>query len=85
MSIKETLEVILKDPAARSPLEVILCYPGFHAILFHRFAHWLWLNKIYTLSRFVSHVSRILTGIEIHPGATIGRRFYRSWYGCCYW
>lgn len=61
-----------RDPAARSALEVLLCYPGLHALYFHRVAHWLWNHRLKTLGRFVSHVSRFLTGIEIHPGAVIG-------------
>src|SRR5580700_4736036 len=75
--IQENIQTILdKDPAARTRLEVILCYPGFHAITVHRYAHWLWRRKLYTAARFLSHVSRVLTGIEIHPGATIGRRVF---------
>jgi serine O-acetyltransferase len=77
MSVREDIDNILnKDPAARSRLEVVLCYPGFHALRFHRIAHRFWRWKLYTLARFISHVSRVLTGIEIHPGATIGRRFF---------
>ena len=64
-----------RDPAARSIIEIILCYPGFHATVFHRIAHALWKRKFYLLARFISHVSRFLTGIEIHPGAKIGKRF----------
>ena len=63
-----------RDPAARSNLEVLLCYPGLHASLFHRVAHFLWTKKFKLLARLVSHLSRFLTGIEIHPGARIGRR-----------
>ena len=65
-----------RDPAARSFLEVILCYPGLHAILFHRLAHLLWNCKLYLIARVISHISRLLTGIEIHPGAIIGKRFF---------
>ncbi len=61
-----------RDPAARSPVEIVLCYPGLHAIWFYRGAHWLWLRKWHTLARFISHLGRFFTGIEIHPGATIG-------------
>jgi len=64
------------DPAARSALEVVLCYPGFHALLFHRVAHWLWQHGWLVLGRFVSSIGRSLTGIEIHPGAKIGKRFF---------
>ncbi|MFH1023877.1 MAG: serine O-acetyltransferase [Planctomycetota bacterium] len=68
--------VFSKDPAARSTLEVLLCYPGLHAVWFHRVAHWLWNHGMKTPGRVVSHVSRFLTGIEIHPGAKLGRRFF---------
>lgn len=68
--------VFAKDPAARSWLEVLLCYPGLHALWLHRIAHWLWTHNLRVSGRFVSHASRFLTGIEIHPGATIGRRFF---------
>ena len=64
-----------RDPAARSALEIMLCYPGFHALLFYRLSHWLWGLKVRQAARFISHVGKILTGIEIHPGAQIGRRF----------
>jgi serine O-acetyltransferase len=62
-----------RDPAARSSLEVVFCYPGFQALLFHRAANWLWRHHRYLLGRFVSHIGRVATGIEIHPGAKIGR------------
>jgi serine O-acetyltransferase len=76
-NLREEIDTVLsKDPAARSRLEVALCYPGFHSILFYRAAHWLWVRKWLLLGRFVSHLGRLLTGIEIHPGATIGRRFF---------
>lgn len=65
-----------RDPAARSAWEVLTCYPGVHAAFAHRFAHWLWGYRLRWLARFVSHLARMLTGIEIHPGATIGRRFF---------
>lgn len=65
-----------RDPAARSFWEVLTCYPGIHALLFHRVAHWLWGLGLRWLARFVAHVSRFLTGIEIHPGARIGKRFF---------
>ncbi|MGD8394292.1 MAG: serine O-acetyltransferase [Candidatus Eiseniibacteriota bacterium] len=68
--------VFERDPAARSVLEVIVCYPGLHAVIMHRLAHRLWRWRRRFLARFVSHVSRFLTAIEIHPGATIGRRFF---------
>jgi serine O-acetyltransferase len=65
-----------RDPAARSVLEILTCYPGFHAMLFHRAAHWLWRRNALLPARFLSHVSRFLTGIEIHPGAKIGNGFF---------
>jgi len=68
--------VFSKDPAARSLPEVLCCYPGLHAVWLHRLAHWLWLRQFRLFGRLVSHLSRWLTGIEIHPGATIGRRFF---------
>ena len=64
-----------RDPAARSFLEIILCYPGLHALFFHRIAHVLWNYKLYLIARFVSHISRFLTAIEIHPAAKIGTGF----------
>jgi len=65
-----------RDPAARNYLEVFLCYPGLHASWFHRIAHSLYRKRWYTTARLISHLSRWLTGIEIHPGATIGRRVF---------
>jgi serine O-acetyltransferase len=76
-SIREDIRSIFdRDPAARSTLEIVTCYPGVHAMLFHRVSHRLWQWHFYWLARFISHISRFLTGIEIHPGATIGRRFF---------
>src|SRR5882724_12034970 len=75
--IREEICVVFdRDPAARSAWEVITCYPGFHALLFHRLAHRLWGGGLKWLARFLSHIGRWLTGIEIHPGAIIGRRFF---------
>ena len=75
--IRDDFSVVFdRDPAARSRLEIVLCYPGLHAILFHRCANYLWRHGMKLSARFVSHVSRALTGIEIHPGATIGSRFF---------
>ena len=68
--------VFERDPAARSTWEVVTCYPGFHALTLHRLAHWLWNARLRWLARFVSHFTRWITGIEIHPGATIGRRVF---------
>ncbi len=74
---KEDISCVFeRDPAARTFIEVILCYPGFHALIFHRLSHYLWNKKFFFLARFVSHIARFLTGIEIHPGAKIGRRFF---------
>jgi serine O-acetyltransferase len=75
--IRNDIRVIFeRDPAARSVLEILFCYPGFHAMRFHQVAHWLWNKNVRFLARFLSHVSRMLTGIEIHPGATIGEGFF---------
>ncbi len=75
--IREEIAVVFeRDPAARNAWEVITCYPGFHAMLMHRCAHFFWGLRLRWLARFVSHIARWLTGIEIHPGATIGRRFF---------
>jgi len=75
--IKEDIRTVFeRDPAARNIFEVITSYPGFHAIIFHRIAHFLWKRGEKTLARFISHIGRFLTGIEIHPGAVIGRRFF---------
>ncbi|MEW5323228.1 serine O-acetyltransferase [Geobacillus thermoleovorans] len=76
-TLKEDIEVIFEqDPAARSYLEVILTYSGLHAIWAHRIAHALYKRKFYFLARLISQISRFFTGIEIHPGAKIGRRFF---------
>lgn len=76
-TLKEDIGIIYKkDPAARNLIEVIFCYPGFHALLLHRIAHKLWVWKIPVIPRLISTISRFLTGIDIHPGATIGRRFF---------
>ena len=75
--IKEDIDTVFrKDPAARSVLEVITCYPGLHAILLHRIAHFLWNKKLFLFARFISHINRHITSIEIHPGAKIGKRFF---------
>lgn len=76
-TLKEDIQTVFaKDPAARSVLEVICCYPGLHALWLHRLAHFLWQRKLRLLARIISHVNRFLTGIEIHPGAKIGKRFF---------
>jgi serine O-acetyltransferase len=75
--IREDVRAIYAhDPAAINTLEIILAYPGLHAVWFHRLAHWLWVCRIPIIPRLISHLARFLTGIEIHPGATIGRRFF---------
>ena len=73
---EDIASVFERDPAARSVLEVLTCYPGFHALQLHRFSHWLWGAGLRLPARFCSHMGRWLTGIEIHPGATIGRRVF---------
>ena len=76
-AVREQIDTIFReDPAARSVVEIFLCYPGFHAILLHRLAHKLYGWRVPLLPRIISQVSRFFTGIEIHPGATIGRRFF---------
>lgn len=75
--LKEDIRTIFeRDPAAKSYLEVILCYPGLHAVFCHRIAHCLYRRRMFFVSRLFSQISRFFTGIEIHPGATIGRRFF---------
>lgn len=75
--IREDVQTVFaKDPAARSVIEVLTCYPGLHAIWLHRVAHALWVRKFRFLARLLSHITRWLTGVEIHPGATIGRRVF---------
>lgn len=75
--LREDIACILeRDPAARSAWEVLTCYPGLHALVLHRRAHWCWTHGLTWLGRFISNVARFLTGIEIHPGATIGRRVF---------
>jgi serine O-acetyltransferase len=75
MFLRETIRAYReRDPAARSDLEVLLCYPGLHAVGVHGVSSWLWRHGAFTLARFISHLGRFLTGIEIHPGAKLGRR-----------
>ena len=73
---EDIASIIDKDPAARNAWEVITCYPGFQAVVMHGWAKWCWLRGLKWLGRFISHIARVLTGIEIHPGATIGRRVF---------
>lgn len=76
-ALRAEIDTILRlDPAARSRLEVVLAYPGFHAVVFHRCAHWLWLHGFKVMARWLSNVSRFLTLIEIHPAARIGQRLF---------
>ena len=75
--VREDIQSVFhRDPAARNAFEVLTCYPGLHAIWFHRLSHWLWLHEFKWLARMSSNLARWLTGIEIHPGARIGRRFF---------
>lgn len=76
-NLRDEIDATLaRDPAARSRLEVVLCYPGFQVLLFHRAAHWLWRRHWRLAGRFIAHLGRILSAIDIHPGATIGRRLF---------
>ena len=75
--IKEDVSIVFdRDPAARSTLEILLTYPGVHALFFYRVAHWLWRRDVKLLARFISNIGRFFTGIDIHPGANIGRRCF---------
>lgn len=77
MWLREHLQTIRReDPAAKSNLEILLCYPGLHALIFHRVAHWFYRHRCFVLARFISHCARFLTAIEIHPGAKIGNRLF---------
>ena len=76
-AIKKDLHAVFeRDPAATNFIEVLLTYPGLHALILHRIAHWLWLKGVPVIPRLISHISRFLTGIEIHPGANIGFGFF---------
>src|ERR1700677_1544944 len=76
-SVREDIAAVFEsDPAARSYLEVVTCYPGLHAVWAHHLSHWLWRQHMRLLARLVSQVARLLTGVEIHPGAEIGRRLF---------
>lgn len=75
--IREDINSVFeRDPAARNVMEIIFCYPGLHALWIYRVAHWFWTNEFYFLGRFISHLGRFLTGVEIHPGAKIGKKFF---------
>ena len=73
---EDIASVFQRDPAARSTVEILTSYPGLHAIWGHRISHWVWMHRMRLLARWLSHVFRFLTGIEIHPGATVGPRFF---------
>ncbi|MDQ2693003.1 MAG: serine O-acetyltransferase [Chloroflexota bacterium] len=76
-TIREDIQSVLdRDPAARNTLEILLCYPGLHAIWAHRLSHWLWTHGLRLLARWLSQIVRGITGIEIHPGASIGRKLF---------
>ncbi|HMK28074.1 MAG TPA: serine O-acetyltransferase [Terriglobales bacterium] len=76
-SVKEDVAAVLdRDPAAKSKLEILLCYSGLHALWLYRISHWCWIHNLRLLARCLSQAGRLLTGIEIHPGAEIGRRFF---------
>lgn len=75
--LKEDISIVFdRDPAARTHFEILTTYPGVHALIMHRFSHWFWTKRFYWLGRMLSHIGRWFTGIEIHPGATIGRRVF---------
>lgn len=77
MSLGDHIRAIQReDPAAKSTLEILLCYQGLHAVMFHRVAHWFYRRRLFVVARLISTVARILTAIEIHPGATIGKRLF---------
>ena len=73
---EDITNVMEHDPAAKSRLEVFLCYAGLHAVWFYRINHWLWNHRLFLMGRWLSQFARLLTGIEIHPGAKIGRRLF---------
>lgn len=76
-TLREQIDTVYqRDPAARNGLEILFCYPGVHAVLLHRVSHWFYRRRWYTFARMISHLGRTLTGIEIHPGARIGRRLF---------
>lgn len=76
-TMREDIKTVFnRDPAARSTLEILFCYPGLHSLWGYRVAHFFWRHKLYFLGRWISHITRFFTGIEIHPGAKIGKRFF---------
>ncbi|MDA8226339.1 MAG: serine O-acetyltransferase [Desulfitobacterium hafniense] len=74
--LKDARSIANRDPAAKNIVEVILLYPGFHALFFHRFSHWFYKKRLFFVARFISQFARFVTGIEIHPGAVIGRGLF---------
>ncbi len=77
MSLQDHIQAIKReDPAAKSSLEILLCYPGLHAVLFHKISSWFYRRRWFVTARFISHIARILTAIEIHPGAKLGKRLF---------
>jgi serine O-acetyltransferase len=77
LRLKDDIKAVFdRDPAARSVLEVLFCYPGLHAVWIHRISHWFWKHELFFIGRLISHTGRFFTGIEIHPGARIGRGFF---------
>jgi serine O-acetyltransferase len=76
-TLREDIRTVFdRDPAARSLLEILFCYPGLHALWWYRIAHFFWQHRLRLIGRWISHITRFFTGIEIHPGAKIGRRFF---------
>ena len=76
-TLKNDIKIVLeRDPASRNFIEVIFCYPGFHALILYKISHWFWVKRLFLIGRLISHFSRIITGIEIHPGAKIGKGFF---------
>lgn len=73
---EDAKNIMIKDPAARNILEVIILYPGFHVLIFYRISHFFYKYKLFFIARFISQFAKFLTGIEIHPGAKIGRRLF---------
>jgi serine O-acetyltransferase len=77
MALRDHIQAIKReDPAAKSTLEILVCYPGLHAVLFHRVSHWFYKRRLFLAARLISQLARFITGIEIHPGAKIGKRLF---------
>jgi serine O-acetyltransferase len=76
-TLREDIQTVFdRDPAARNLIEVVLCYSGLHALWIHRWSHFAWTHRLYLFARLLSQLNRLLTGVEIHPGAKVGRRFF---------